>query len=351
MFSECCFASLTQIQKKHKAAKDKIRRLKILETRETNKLYKNQLKLEQTSSALIVSKDRYVKILRNLERTQNEYNIALKDYADYEIECGNRIKKIFKKERNGVLEFLLNSNDFSDFLDRIYFQKILVKADKQRLDNLKAKADRIAKLKQQIDEQKRLLARSIEEMSSQKQFIKNAISQNESIIHRLKTDRKTYERAERELARQSAQIQSMISKGSKSTAKVSGGFMWPIKGPITSPFGYRVHPIFKSRTFHSGLDIAAAHGKPIAASNSGKVIFVGWYSGYGKVVIIDHGTRNGKSITTLYAHMSRYNVKNGQNVSKGQTIGFIGTTGYSTGPHLHFEVRINGKVQNPLNYL
>ena len=90
------------------------------------------------------------------------------------------------------------------------------------------------------------------------------------------------------------------------------------------------------------------HGDP---GNSGKVIYSGWYSGYGKVVIIDHGNYNGKPTTSLYAHMSRQSVSVGANVSRGQTIGYVGTTGYATGPHLHFEIRINGKHTNPRNYL
>lgn len=89
----------------------------------------------------------------------------------------------------------------------------------------------------------------------------------------------------------------------------------------------------------------------IRASNSGKVIYAGWYGGYGKVVILDHGTVNGHPITTLYAHMSTIKARQGQFVQKGEVVGYEGTTGYSTGPHCHFEVRVNGKPNNPLNYI
>ena len=140
-------------------------------------------------------------------------------------------------------------------------------------------------------------------------------------------------------------------KNNKETFVTTGAFMRPISGPITSPFGWRVHPIFKSRIFHSGIDIGGANGGAIKAANSGKVIFAGWQGGYGKVVIIDHGRVNGKPTTTLYAHMSVINVSNGQSVGKGQVIGKEGSTGYSTGPHCHFEVRVNGVPQNPLQYI
>ena len=178
------------------------------------------------------------------------------------------------------------------------------------------------------------------------------------MIERLKKDKAYYEKTEKELANQSANIQNMIAKlsknnaGSSSQVKItSTGFIRPISGPITSPFGYRIHPIFKSRIFHSGIDIGGPNGGAIKASNDGKVIYSGWYGGYGKVVILDHGVVNGQPITTLYAHMSSIAVSNGVMVKKGQTLGREGSTGYSTGPHCHFEVRVNGKPVNPLNYV
>ena len=144
----------------------------------------------------------------------------------------------------------------------------------------------------------------------------------------------------------------MISKTTQNSGVVvTGGFLTPVQGRLSSPFGWRIHPKFKSRKFHNGIDIAAPMGTPIKAANAGKVIFSGWYGGYGRVVILDHGQVNGVPTTTLYAHMSRQKVVVGQSVVRGQTIGLVGSTGYSTGPHLHFEVRINGKPQNPQNYI
>ena len=146
----------------------------------------------------------------------------------------------------------------------------------------------------------------------------------------------------------------MTRQNQKSGTQVkitSTGFIKPIGGAITSPYGYRIHPIFKKRIYHSGIDIGGPNGGSIVASNDGKVIYTGWYGGYGKVVILDHGVVNGQPITTLYAHMSSINARNGQFVKKGQQIGREGSTGYSTGPHCHFEVRVNGKPVNPLNYI
>lgn len=125
------------------------------------------------------------------------------------------------------------------------------------------------------------------------------------------------------------------------------GFQWPISAPITSNFGYRVHPIYGTRRLHKGMDFGAGSGRAIAAAKGGTVITAGWISGYGNTVIISHGS----GLTTLYAHQSKLAVSVGQSVGRGQTIGYVGSTGNSTGPHLHFEVRSNGTPVNPRPYL
>ena len=166
------------------------------------------------------------------------------------------------------------------------------------------------------------------------------------------------ERAEKELAKQSNAITRMINQEAKKSQKsgissvvVTTGFVRPVPGKITSPYGSRIHPIFKRKIFHTGIDIGAPYGTPIKASNKGRVIFVGWYSGYGKVIIIDHGLINSIPTTTLYAHMSSTLVRQGATVERGQVIGKVGTTGYATGPHCHFEVRQKGGPTNPLNFI
>lgn len=127
----------------------------------------------------------------------------------------------------------------------------------------------------------------------------------------------------------------------------SGRFILPISGRISSEYGYRIHPISGVRKLHAGMDISAGSGTPIGAAGPGTVIFAGWRGGYGNAVIIDHGG----GIATLYAHQSRLAASTGQSVSTGQIIGYVGSTGYSTGPHLHWEVRVNGTPVNPRGYL
>ncbi len=344
--------SQSHIEKKRKETHAKVVRLKRLESIETNKLYKNQQRLENATKKLKSTKQEYKDAEQQLLEAEKNLNETLSDFSATEILAKKRIKQIFKKQRRGMFQLLLATTDINTFLDRIYYQNVITKKDKKKLAYLKEKSRRIALLRNQIEQQKTIIAYSIKSINAQQQYIQGAISQNESSIQRYRTDRAYYEKAERELAKQSEALGRMINKNTKgSTVKVVSGFMKPIAGPITSPFGYRTHPIFKRTIFHSGIDIGGINGGKIRAANSGKVLYSGWYGGYGKVVILDHGLVNGKPTTTLYAHMSSYVVSPGQNVLKGQVIGYEGSTGYSTGPHCHFEVRVNGRPQNPLNYI
>lgn len=351
-FAPCGLCTQNHIEKKRKETHAKVIRLKRLETIETNKLYKNQRRLENANKSLNTTKKQYKDAETQLSETEKNLNKTLQDYSATEFQSRNRIRQIYKKQRRGLFQLLLASTDINTFLDRIYYQNLITKKDKRKLAHLKEKSRRIALLRSQIEQQKTIIAYSIKNINAQQQYIQGAISQNESSIQKYRTNRAYYEKAERELARQSEALGRMINKNTQgSTVKVVSGFMKPIAGPITSPFGYRTHPIFKRTIYHSGIDIGGINGGKIRASNSGKVLYSGWYGGYGKVVILDHGLINGKPTTTLYAHMSNYTVSAGQTVMKGQVIGYEGSTGYSTGPHCHFEVRVNGKPQNPLNYI
>ena len=344
---------LKNIQQKQRVTHEKIKRLKVLEHLEKSKLYKNQQKLEQASTNLQNSQNRYAQLERQLAQMERDLTASIAEFNNANIQMRKRIRQVYKNHRTGMFELILTAKDLNSLLDILYFEKIVLKKDYARIQSVKAKSERIAAMKKDVEAKKIAMAQSIEQINSQKKDIKSAIALNQNMINKYKTDRRTYEKAERELARQSASIQSMIARnrGSSNIKVSSAGFLKPISGRITSPFGWRTHPIFNSRTFHSGVDIAGPNKGSIRASNSGKVIYSGWYGGYGKVVILDHGIVNGKPTSTLYAHMSSIRVGQGQFVNKGEVVGYEGTTGYSTGPHVHFEVRINGKPNNPLNYI
>lgn len=344
-----------QIREKREQAKKQIKKLKLLERIETGKLYNNQRKLEKTENSLSANKIKYENAQNELERLRAELNRQISEYNEYQRAVSKRVVQIYKSKRSGYVEFLMSSGDLNDFLDRIYYENIIMRIDDKKMADARERALNIKKLKQQMEKQKEYLASTIKTMDKEQKIIQNAIERNERMIDRLKTDRAAWEKSERELAKQSEQLGKFITKTVKdepktTTVKTSGGFLRPVSGPITSPFGSRVHPIFKRTIFHTGVDLGMPMGAKVKASNSGKVIYVGWYGGYGKVVIIDHGKVNGVPVTSLYAHLSSYSVSNGSSVYKGQIIGNVGATGYATGPHLHFEMRENGKPVNPSKY-
>ena len=346
----CCAATVSQQQQQ---TREKINQLKRLEHAETNKLHNNQRKLETTTINLKASKDKYSDTQNKLKQMEHQLSIATSEFNAIDAQLKSRIRNVFKSQRTGMFELILSATDLNSFFDVIYFEKLIITQDYNKMVKIKEKAQRIAQLKRDVESKKKYLAQSIKSINSQQRDIERAIAQNQNMINKLKNDRSFYEKTERELARQSDNLESMISKKPQDTSvkTASTGFIKPIGGPITSKFGWRTHPIFNSRTFHSGVDIGGPNYGNIMASNAGKVIYSGWYGGYGKVVIIDHGNINGNPMTTLYAHMSTIKVKQGDYVQKGQVVGLEGTTGYSTGPHCHFEIRINGKPNNPQNYI
>lgn len=348
-------ASKTQIEQKRQHAKKQVNKLRLLQKIETGKLYNNQKKLERTEINLNTSKAKYENAKNELERLREELDKQLTTYEAYQESTNKRIVQIYKSRRSGYIEFLFSSGDLNDFLDRIYYENVIMNIDKKNMERARTSAAKIRSLKQQVEKQKEYLASSIKSMDREQKNLQYQIDKNERMIYKLKNDIKTWEKSERELARQSEQISSFIKNEQKRSSKTTmvvptGSFIRPVGGPVTSPFGTRIHPIFKRKITHTGVDLGMPMGSKVKASNSGKVIYVGWYGGYGKVVIVDHGNVHGIPVTTLYAHLSSYCVSTGVSVTKGQIIGNVGSTGYSTGPHLHFEVRENGRPVNPAKY-
>ncbi|MFZ4677030.1 MAG: M23 family metallopeptidase, partial [Nodosilinea sp.] len=236
------------------------------------------------------------------------------------------------------------------FLDRQYQLKRVYASDRQVLADLKAQAEAIQKQKVAVEEKRNQVALLKQQFLSQKREYEAEADEEKQLIARLKDRRGALEAAETQLARDSEQIAGLIrQKIATSTGVIrgTGRFVFPANANISSGFGNRVHPILGYSRFHAGIDFAASYGSTVRAADSGQVIFAGWYGGYGQTVIIDHGS----GLSTLYAHNSRLLVQEGQSVQQGQAISAVGSTGLSTGPHLHFEVRQNGNPVDPAGYL
>jgi len=287
---------------------------------------------------------------KELNQFENQLAQAKADYEKVRSSAVARLQFLQRQQGSEGWAVLLDSQNLNEFLDRRYQLRRVYAADKAVLQDLKAKAEVIEQRKAAVEDKRNQVALLQQQLLSQKKLYEDEAQQEELLIARLKERRSALEAAEDQLVRESEQLGSLIRQkiaASTGIVRGTGRFVFPANGSISSGFGNRIHPILGYSRFHAGIDFAASHGSAIRAADSGRVIFSGWYGGYGQTVIIDHG--NG--ISTLYAHASRLLVNEGQNVQQGQSIAAIGSTGLSTGPHLHFEVRQNGNPVNPMAYL
>lgn len=271
-----------------------------------------------------------------------------------------RIIRMYKEGNLGEIDLILNAKSITELgQGRSYLNRVA--ADDQH------SATQLAELRDTLDGERMLLEDTRANLLESRNRIDaetdeltrlhadnqaardlaNAESENQrQLLTQVLADKNQTQRMLDELEGASNRAASDLGiEGSRGNPSiVPGYFVWPADGPLTSRYGTRVHPISGARKLHAGVDIGAPSGAPIRAAASGLVLRAGPYGGYGLATIIDHG--NG--LATLYAHQSRIGVSAGQQVAQGQTIGSVGSTGYSTGPHLHFEVRINGQPRDPL---
>jgi len=292
-----------------------------------------------------------------------------------------RLVDIYEQGRTSYLDVLLASTSFEDFVQRLDFLRFIVHSDSELIARVDAEQHRYEKIvadleaaqadldAQRLDQERKrgqlsMLADRRRELLYAATLAQNVIQQHvqqledltaeeEAQLQRLIVERQREEAAAALRARAEAiqaRCAAAVARGEvchPENLAGPGEFIWPAQGPVVSGFGMRWHPILGGYRMHTGIDIAASYGAPIIASADGVVLFTGWYGGYGNTVIVDHGN----SITTLYAHCSAILVSQGQNVARGQAIARVGATGYATGPHLHFEIRVNGVPVNPMTRL
>lgn len=323
-----------------------------------------------------------------VEIKKSEKNIEdkTKEQKEKEDMLGKRLRNVYKTNlTDQIIYMIINSTDLSDLISKMANVNTIVTKDNELINQVKT-------IKKQLEESKELLKQKEKELSdNQKEILdkqneikaskKEVVALKESyetqleglqklqneknnIINNLTNQEKNIQAKIDDYEEDNVQLENLFNNNSKSSnsgqsgndsgqsssnggSVSSGGFIRPVGGYVSCPYGPRIHPVTGKQSFHQGVDLASPSGTPIKASKDGVVTTATYHDIYGNMVIIDHGNGFG----TLYAHQTNYVVSSGQRVKQGQVIGYVGSTGWSTGPHLHFEVRINGQHTNPMNYI
>lgn len=354
-------ANVSNLEKKRRSNQQQLKRIKELkrqimlkERYVTDNILQNQKRLETSRSSMVAQQQQLEVTKGQLKELEAALDIALAEQQRTAMQVGKRLRSLYMGEHMSFIHMFLDAGDISTLLDRMYYKKRILTQDKKLYATYIHKTQVLEEKKNELLTERNRLAATIQKIQSYRDQLQEAVVLDRLLVNKLKTSREAYEMAENQLERESSLIEQQIINLTRKGGAVlnsTGQFIRPLVAGITSGFGYRRHPIFKTSRFHSGIDFGARSGTPIHAADGGRIIQAGWQGGYGKVVIINHGSKSGRNLSTLYGHMSSVAVSIGQQVSKGQVIGYVGSTGYSTGPHLHFEVRDNGRPVNPLGFL
>lgn len=329
-----------------------------------------EVQLRQATAELGTIKEQRVAVENDITLNERQLAEAQKRLEGRESVFYKRVRDIYINGRLSYLDVVIGSKDFSDFANRLEVLKRIIDSDITLINEIKKERADIEAHKQKLEADRAKLVELEKSALAKQAEIEQKKAERNVVLQKAQNDRATAMQAIEELNASSAQVSAMLKErqaaraaaaaAAAAAAQSSGGqgasdnwvqgtgqLGWPVSGEITSPYGYRVHPIWGTTIYHSGIDIGVDEGTPVHAADGGVVVWSGWMGGYGYAVVIDHG--NG--LSTLYGHNSELAVDEGQSVAKGQVISYAGSTGNSTGPHVHFEVRVNGDPVDPMGYL
>jgi murein DD-endopeptidase MepM/ murein hydrolase activator NlpD len=315
-----------------------------------------QQNVQMTDLQIQQAQDKLRQAQDSLATLETEFQTSSQNYQARLDSTVARLRFLQRRRPESTWAMLLDSPNLNQFLNRRQQLQRVYQADQTLLRGLKAENDRIKAQKGQIEFQVAEIQYLQQQLQQQQVAFTNQAQQQQQVVNQISQDRQAMEAAEAQLQRDSESITAMIRQRlayvpprnpGDVVIEGNGILGLPVRAPITSHYGWRTHPILGTSRLHAGTDFGADTGTPIRAAGAGTVIYAGWQGGYGSTVIINHG----QGMTTLYGHCSQIYVRDGQTVQKGEVVAAVGSTGMSTGPHLHFEVRINGEPQNPLAYL
>jgi len=285
-----------------------------------------------------------------IEETTTELENATKATEEQYKLYGERVRVMYENRGTGYLDVLLSSESVGDFLEKLEIVTQIANYDKVLTEELKAEQQRIMTMKAELETDKLALDDSKSALLASKAVLDSKMAERDAMIQKIEGSQSALEAQIKEIEAEEAAVRAQIARLAGGDSVYTGGAMlWPTPSCkiITSYYGWRLHPVLGYEKLHTGMDIGAGYNANIIAAASGTVITATYNSAYGNYVVIDHGG----GVCTLYAHQSSMAVSVGQYVNAGQVIGYVGSTGYSTGPHLHFEVIVNGSTVDPLGYI
>ncbi len=344
---------LESIQKEREQAREQLKEIQESESELINEVNAVEERYLMSLSELDQLKLSYDEV--NVEISENQMKLEQKDEQLREIQAdldqkvlllNKRAASIYKHGNNNLIELLSGAESFIDFFAKIKLMNAIAQEDINIIQEIKEERTKVLNVKKSMmdlnDQQEKNML-EIEKLMAQTENkteeIESIYNEKKGLLAKTQQDKQALEAMDRQLSAKENEIKATLRSLTHGTSP-TGKLLWPTNGRLSSGFGPR-----RGR-FHSGIDIYCPRGTPIIAADAGQVIQTGYHGGYGNFILIYHGG----GFATFYAHLDGFAVSGGQHVSRGQTIGYVGTTGWTTGPHLHFEVRINGTARNPMGY-
>ena len=355
---------LKKIEQQIKSVKDEINNLQKKESGYLETLHKIEKLLQDTEKELKAIEKDLELAQKEIKQGEDELIFEKRMLKEKTKLLESRLREIYKRRLTGYMEILFNSESFSDFLTRFRYIKKILSLDAEVINDIRQQMKKIEDSKMNLENREEILSLLKKEVEKEKENIEFSIKAKKSIINKIDSQKGVRLKSLKELEQSSQEIKNIIERiykqreeDSKKTSQKEiptitlkpkkGILALPIQGKLISGYGRQKNTEFNTYTFNSGIDISTPLGQVVRAAGSGEVIYTGNIKGYGQIIIIDHGGR----VTTLYAHLSRILVDIEDKVKKEQVIGQVGDSGGVSSPRLHFEVRVEGKPTDPMNWL
>lgn len=356
---------IKEIERQIKKEQEKVRQAEEKEQSVLTQLYQLESQLEKKERELKALKARLSKTSQTILGLQGDIEDVTPKWEYSRKLLKKRLRAIYKQGQWGYLRTLFSSSSYAEMARRLKYLTLIARQDRRIAENYNRNLTHLVSSRKELLEQKESQVHARQQAEHQQRNIKGDQQKRKQILSSIRQEKKLHQRTIQDLERAQQDLQTLVEglrsgherkdarppvppyEGKGAFGKLKGRLEWPVRGPVTSHFGKEPHPRFRIQIQNKGITIKAPEGKDIRAVAEGRVIYADWFKGYGKIIILDHGD----GYYTLYAHASELLSSVGQNISRGQVIARVGETGSLEGSNLYFEVRQNGRPQDPLTWL